>query len=473
MYLGIDFGTSTNYIVKWNSEKNKVEPINLMVNYGEALMDNAIYYGLDNIFIGRNALEKKITDPKNLVRHIKVHIGDENFTQFIPRKERGVTAKEITVDIFREIKNNIDKFNEESIEGVVITVPFDYLHKARKEIKDAAIEAGFNVISLIEEPLAAAIRAKGLLGEMKESENILVFDIGGGTLDITVFKCYDKDGVNYLEVLNTDGDKKIGGKYIDEAIFKKIKNRYDLNLTVSKKEKILEDIKEAKEMLSEEDEYDLCIETQTGFKEYELNNEILHEIFRDINYGDKINYILDNAIEDSGLEKIDIDKVIMVGGASRLEIVREILKKQLFCEIADVGEPDLLVGEGAAIYANEIASGVSKFKIIPTLNHSIGIDKSGEFIKVLAKNSKYEVESDIKILETLNNISGYQTIDVYQGDYSRINECSKVGVIKFDAKQMGKEIGISFSVDNNGIIRYKLYDMRENRNLIIKNDELD
>lgn len=476
MYLGIDFGTSTNYIVRWNEDKGKVEPINLMVNYGTALMENAIYYGIDNIFIGKSALEKKLTDPKNLVRYIKVHIGDDNYEQYIPRKKQKLSAKEIAVDIFKEIKVSIDKFNEESIEGVVITVPFGYMHKARKTIKEAAEEAGFNVISLIEEPLAAAIRARDIIGDSESEKNVLVFDIGGGTLDITVFKSYNQDGTNYLEVLNTDGDKKIGGRYIDEAILKKIKNRYDLqNLTASKQEKILEDIKEAKEVLSDEDEEEseICIEVKTGFDIYYLDNEILEEIFRDINYEDKISYILDNAIEDSGLEKQDIDQIIMVGGTSRLKVIRDILEKQLFCEIAEVGEPDLLVGEGAAIYANEVATQKNRFKIIPTLNHSIGIDKAGEFVKVLNKNSRYEVESEIKILSVATSISGYQTVDVYQGDYSKIKECSKVGVISFDVKNIGNEIGISFSVDQSGIIKYKLYDVRDNKNDLIKSDELN
>ena len=474
MYLGIDFGTSTNYIVRWNSEKNKVEAVNLMVNYGSALMGNAIYYGIDNVFIGENALEKRLTDPKNLVRYIKVYMGDENYERHIPRKNRKLKSMEIAIDIFKELKSSIEKYNEEKIDGVVITIPFGYMHKARKAIKQAAQEAGFNVISLIEEPLAAAIRARDILGNTDDIENVLVFDIGGGTLDITVFKSYQKDGINYLEVLNTDGDKQIGGRYIDEAIFKKIKNEYDFpDLTASKQEKIFEDIKSAKELLSEDDESDICIETIYGSEVYELDNEILSQVLRDINYENKINYILDNVIDDSNLTKNDINRVILVGGTSRLKAIRDILENQLFCEIEEIGEADLLVGEGAAIYANELATNQNRFKIIPSLNHSIGIDKAGEFIKILEKNSKYGFESEIKVLSSENNISGYQTIDVYQGDYTKVKECSKVGVISFEANDLGTEIGLSFSVDTSGIIMYKLYDIRDKQKNMIKSDELN
>ena len=199
IYLGIDFGTSTNYVVRWNENKQCIEPQANLGQYKDSkLVDNVIYYGKENI-VGYNALQRIVTDPLNTVRYIKREMDKSNWSVYIPYLDKNLDTESVCRDIFLYLKDKIESNHNEFIDGVVITVPFAFLHKERQRIKNAAKRAGIEVLALLEEPVAASIRYLDLKKDFlsNDPKTTMVFDLGGGTLDVTIFKI-QKSNENYV-----------------------------------------------------------------------------------------------------------------------------------------------------------------------------------------------------------------------------------------------------------------------------------
>ena len=185
LYLGIDFGTSTNYITRWDEEKKKAVPIVGLSGYGSSKNNfpNVIYYQRSGIpIIGEPAFEKLKSDPSNAVYAVKRRIGEDKWTCHIENINKDLTAYEVTRDIFSKIREEIQKqFGGQYIDGAVISVPYSYQHKERSVIEGAAKAAGIRVVGLIEEPIAAAL-SYGMFNteiEVGTREKVLIFDLGG------------------------------------------------------------------------------------------------------------------------------------------------------------------------------------------------------------------------------------------------------------------------------------------------------
>ena len=190
---------------------------------------------MTNQVIGKLAFEKGILDPFNVVEGIKRKLEYDNWKQRIASIGQELSSEEIATDIFKVIKNRVEGIHGGTpVEGVVISVPFAFQSKERQRIKNAAENAGLNVMKLIEEPVAAAI-CFGLFHEVvknNKKEKVLIFDLGGGTFDVTIFELVKQsDDTIRVEVLNTDGHKNLGGKDIDDMLVKKFEesiNGYEL-----------------------------------------------------------------------------------------------------------------------------------------------------------------------------------------------------------------------------------------------------
>lgn len=464
MYLGIDFGTSTNYIVKVNLEDEKVVQVDNIGEFGEsALLDNAIYYGKNEILIGKSAIKRSESDPRNLFRYIKSELGTDKEKINIPRQNRNVLPREIASDIFKSIKSKIENlYNKELIEGVVITVPFDYRHKERKDIREAAKMAGLNVLGLIEEPLAASISTN----IRKVGDGIeLVFDLGGGTLDITIANVRREKEKLIIETLNTEGSKNIGGRYIDEAILNYIGNHKNIEgIGTIERKRLLERIRKEKENLIDDDEGEIFYKLKNGERiEEEFSEEILERILDDNGVLDEIKELLVEAIEDANIEKEDVVRVIFVGGATKLNIIKKIVENFFGDSIEYINyREQRLVGEGAGYYLMDLLQEKNRYKIIPKLNHSIGIDRSGKLEKIVEKNFEYNKESKIKEFIYEKNRKENE-LKVYQGESRIVNDCVEIGKIRINTDELYGKIGISFEIDKNGIIKYNIYDMNNGK----------
>ena len=239
IYLGIDFGTSTNYVTRWNEADGSIKAVpNLdpTIYTGDEVFPNVIYYCQNGEkLVGKAALKRAAIDPQNGVVGVKRKLVEDNWEYNIPALGTKYSPVDVATDIFSYIKDKVSTNNGGAdIDGVVISVPYAYGNKERLKIRRSAERAGLNVLDLIEEPVAAAI-SYGLFQKtstMGHSEKIMVFDFGGGTLDITVF-LYEKsaDGRVSIEVLNTEGIRDFGGQVIDDILLTKVANKAGINVS--------------------------------------------------------------------------------------------------------------------------------------------------------------------------------------------------------------------------------------------------
>lgn len=466
IYLGIDFGTSTNYIVRWDLDKKiiKEEPFG---DFGESnVVDNVIYYTNTEKVIGDPALRRGTVDPLNMVKYIKREIDNDNWTTHIKALNKDITSKDITTDIFREIRKKVESnHGGEIIEGAVISVPFAFLYKERQKIKKAAMDAGINVLGLIEEPVAAAIRSldfkENLVTDNKKI--LMVFDFGGGTLDVTIFSCFKDNDIINLEVLNTTGDKHLGGKDITLYLVDYLLKSINLDITSLNKNSKIEILNELsnmaddiKEEISENGEADIFF----NMGEFEIEKEINEEEFENIiiNKGikGKIKDILEESVYEIDLKIEDIDDIILIGGSSKLSIVKKIIKEIFEKEPVEFEEPNRLVGEGAAIYCGNILDNNLKYNITHRLSQSIGREKDGQFYPMINKNSIYGVKSNLEKIYIGNKKE--ILIDIYQGNSYDIKKCSKIGCIKIIRDDIKHEsIQLELELDENCVIKYYIY----------------
>jgi len=482
IYLGIDFGTSTNYITRWNEEDGTIKAVPNMdpsIYTGDEVFPNVIYYQNNgkNI-VGKSAIKFSSIDPRNGVNGVKRKLVENNWEYIIPALSMKYTPVEVATDIFKYIKKRVSENNGGAdIAGVVISVPYAYGNKERLKIQKSAERAGLNVIDLIEEPVAAAI-SYGIFQKnstMGHSEKIMVFDFGGGTLDITVFS-YSKtsDGKVSIEVLNTEGIKNFGGQVIDEILLAKITEKAGINISEIKdieqrlkfqNEMLLKivELKEEYQYWEEDEEYDID-EIINGIKvSVSISAEELENWIRGAGILEKIRFAVDDALIDSGekgLEKEDIDRVLLVGGSSNLKIVKKELenffgKEPEVCENVDINK---MVGYGAGVYCGMKIKNENKISIKQKLSYSIGVRVGAKFDKLIAKNEPYGTYSKPRkyfLLESKDN----RDIEVYQGNSTDIKKCFLIGKIPISDLPIGESQNIEIELGTNtaGMVTYKVY----------------
>lgn len=338
---------------------------------------------------------------------VKRKLVEDNWEYMIPALHAKYTPVDVATDIFTYIKDKVSSNNGGAeIDGVVISVPYAYGNKERLKIKRAAERAGLNVLDLIEEPVAAAI-SYGIFQKsstMGHSEKIMVFDFGGGTLDITVF-AYEKtpDGRVSIEVLNTEGIRDFGGQVIDDILLSKVAAKAGINVSeISDAEQRLKfqsdlnarvvQMKEESLYWDEDDEEDvddnisgIRVATTVSGEEIEnwLRGERVLEKLRD-----SVNDALWNC-GDKGLEPEDIDRVLLVGGSSNLQMVRRTLES-IFGrepEECDGIEINKMVGYGAGVYCGMKAQNRNNIRIVQKLSYSVGVRVGAKFDKLIEKMS--------------------------------------------------------------------------------------
>ncbi len=482
IYLGIDFGTSTNYVTRWNENDGSIKAVpNLdpTIYTGDEVFPNAIYYCQNGEkLVGKAAVKRATIDPRNGVIGVKRKLVEDNWEYMLPALNTKYSPVDVAADIFNYIKEKVSSNNGgAAVDGAVISVPYAYGNKERLKIRRAAQRAGLNVLDLIEEPVAAAI-SYGIFQKMStmgHSEKIMVFDFGGGTLDITVFS-YEKspDGRVSIEVLNTEGIRDFGGQVIDDILLSKVSGKAGIHVSEIKdaeqRLKFQSDLnarvvqmKEESQYWDEEDEEDLDdnisgihIETTVCGEEIEnwLRGERVLEKIRD-----SVNDALWNCGE-KGLEAEDIDRVLLVGGSSNLQMVKRTLEG-IFGrepETCDGIEINKMVGHGAGIYCGMKAQNRSNIRIIQKLSYSIGLKVGANFDKLIEKNERYGSFSKPKEYSLAENKDN-RDIEVYQGNSSDITKCFFIGKIPVSHLVLGdnRKIEIALGTTDSGMVAYKVY----------------
>jgi len=483
LLLGIDFGTSTNFVTKYDFKKRDAVAIQNMGNYGgDNIFDNVIYIENDsNNIIG--SVKQRLSDPENFFEDIKRFIVDDSWKKRVPNlNNREVSAQDIAEMIFGSIKNKVEMIENRAIDGVVITVPYSYGKKYSQRIKESAENVGLKVIQLVEEPVAAAI-SYGLFGDdiqNNKKEKIAVFDLGGGTFDITIFNFEKSDNQHAkIEVLNTDGVEKLGGRNIDELLSNKFRNILKIENSDFAKEKERQKFqtdlnsisKKTKEILSCESEDDIYeVITINGINhELEKNFDVeeLNSILKNNNFLGKVEDALWRAVNDIDLQPSDIDRIVLAGGTSTIPVIRKIVE-DFFGKKAEakksLGE---LVGHGAGILAGLSEDDSLQYTIVRKTSKNIGIAQGNRFKHILSKNFKYGEASAKKPIK-LKNRKSELIITFYEGDSAEIESCEKIGHILIDGTLFKDEnIYISLIKEDKSDSQIRCYIYDNNSNIVI------
>ena len=490
LFLGIDFGTSTNVVTCWNVNKKSAESVPLGTFGNPNIFPNVIYYqSLSNKIVGDDAVSKGKQNPDNAVFAIKRRLESPDYQQYIPALGRNVSCEEVAADIFSWIKENVEKkFGGQTVDGVVISVPFAFQNRERKRIERAAKRAGLNVLGLIEEPVAAAL-SFGIMDQTKRgrAEKILVFDLGGGTFDVTIFDFQKQSDRQFsIRVLTTDGDKKLGGIDIDDILVNKIAAKMeeqfaDYRLDTRLPEKQAEDMFkirqlaiEIKEKLSEDDDADIFF-TSCLSDDFYLDEFLSRDDFEEWLQGflTKIENVLDSALSDADLEPKNIDRIIMVGGTSNIPAINEKVRDYFGKDPEQVHQLTLMVGEGAGIYCGlKYVDKALDCNIAVGVSQTIGLKWHGRFMEMLPRNTLYGKSSDLKILSLPNGTKDV-SIPIVQGNKISNVKIGSITVSSSTRKSLidGK-LGIKLNTDaNNGTVGYELYSMT-NRNGQLEADKL-
>lgn len=461
--VGIDLGT-TNSAIALINEFGKPE---LIPNKeGERITASVVLFDNDKVIVGSIAKQSAIADPENAISFIKSEMGSPNF--LFEHNGSEFQPEDISAMILRKLIDDAEDFLNEKIEDIVITVPAYFNDKQRKATVDAGVIAGVNVLQIVNEPTAAALTYG--VGKNK-NQTIIVYDLGGGTFDVTIMKI--KDGV--FDVIASDGDRELGGKNFDEKIMTYLNDQFKEEFDID----LLDDLvlaqdlrfkaEEAKKVLSSKLSTTCYLSAKGKSKKIEFTRDILNELISD--HIARTELLLDAVLTDAGMIWDDIDQVLPIGGSTRIPFVTEMLKRVSKIDPALNINPDEAVALGAAIQAGIIKvqkkdSGISdmvrmKFgsvNIADVTAHSFGAITLDENNKrrnavIIPKNSKIPISKSQIFYTTVINQTSVK-LTVIQGEDSDPEYCTIIGttVLNFPPKPLNSPIIFNYKYDSNGII---------------------
>ncbi|PKG22904.1 Hsp70 family protein [Niallia nealsonii] len=435
--LGIDLGTTYSAISRWTEKGPKVYQ-NPRREYTWA---SVVYYDerQEKPLVGNLALKRALIDPENAVIGVKRMMDDKN--QKISLGNQVFSPIDISAMILRDVYEYAEKTTPGfDPAGVVVTVPYYFTAVQNTNTSEAARLAGLNVLGIIQEPVAAALAYGIHEEETLNDEIIMVFDLGGGTFDLTVFRFTNRADKLTFEVLATGGDDRLGGLDFDQSLAELIKKKANLKLAgqsetdqLKAESALLESAKEAKEILSFEETTDIIKPNILPGQHIEI--EIEREEFEECieHYFAKMDAIIDNVIEKASLSREDIGRVIKVGGSSRIPKIDELLTQKLgsnktFGNI----DPDLCVAQGASIYAaylDERIEWSKEIEIKTATAHALGVGLGNGRVSVLIPGNRRTPCEETRIFTTDSNDCEELDIDLYQGSSKFIKNNKKIGTI--------------------------------------------
>ncbi len=478
LYLGIDFGTSTLYITRWNPQKQDVEEIPNLSGLNKRFIDNAIYYeSPTNFIVGELALKKGMTHPENCVRNIKRCLDDPTWRQFIPALNQEIEAMTVVRDVFLWLKGKIEsQTGSEKIEGVVISIPFAFKQLQRLCIKQAAEAAGLNILHLIEEPVAAAISYSLAIPDpasLATPQTLLVFDFGGGTLDVSIFKLAFQQNQLVLDVLNTDGHATLGGVDLDTVLFEKFKqalpetwHHIPETERVQDHFKLMTEAKLLKENLTESDEEYVMVEGLQKKHYLEIESVTPNEFndwIRQTQFVENIHTTLHRVLDEIHLLPQAIDKIILVGGTCHVPLVVETVT-QFFNQAPETTpEAITMVGKGAGLYAGKLISKSLTYEVKIRSSHAVGLLlKQGIFSPLIQRNERYGIFSAPKMFRFKPGTKQAMSMKIYQGELAQPETWQHIGTIYvpyclFPEHVCGVQLALA---EQSGIVKYRLLDSK-------------
>ena len=475
--VGIDLGTTNSLVAIIHPDTR--QPIALKEHNSSSLVPSVIYFDeYGNVTVGEAAKKFLVTQPQNTIFSAKRLMGKsyndikdnasffsykviDDSNQSMAKVQAGnkfYTPAELSSFILKELKQRAEHILKTPVNKAVITVPAYFNDAQRQATRDAGKLAGLDVLRIVNEPTAASL-AYGLGLHKEEEKTIAVYDLGGGTFDISILKI--SNGI--FEVLSTNGDTYLGGDDIDNSIVKYWLQQAGINedeLKVNKEfaQGIRLQAEAAKIYLSSND----IFETTLNGDALSITKKTFEGLIQPL--VDKTIVCSSNALKDAGLTKTAIDVVVMVGGSTRVPLVKESISN-FFCKpVNDTLNPDEVVALGAAIQADILAGNNKDVLLLDITPLSLGIETMGGLMDVMiARNSKIPNKASRQYTTQKDGQSGMK-ISVYQGERDMVNDNRKLAEFNLSnipAMPAGMaKVEVSFLINVDGILVVKAKELR-------------
>ncbi|MBQ8848103.1 MAG: molecular chaperone DnaK [Candidatus Gastranaerophilales bacterium] len=462
--IGIDLGTTNSVVAVMEGGK----PTVIANAEGSRTTPSIVGFAKNGErLVGQLAKRQAILNPENTIISIKRYMG-EDYKKNIDGKD--YTPQEISAMILRKLADDASTYLGEKVTSAVITVPAYFNDAQRQATKDAGKIAGLDVLRIVNEPTAAAL-AYGL--EKQNNEKVLVFDLGGGTFDVSILEI--GDGVH--EVLSTSGDTRLGGDDFDEKIINWLCDEFKKSEGID-----LRNDKQAMQRLKEAAEKAKCelssvVQTNinlpfitadaTGPKHLDLNltrakfEELSHDLL------ERCKVPVEKAIKDAGISKSDLNEVVLVGGSTRIPAVQALVKEYTGKEPNQSVNPDEVVAIGAAVQAGVLAGEVKDIVLLDVTPLTLGIETLGGVMTPLVPRNTTIPVSKSQTFSTADDNQTAVDIHVLQGERPMAGDNKSLGMFRLDgippAMKGMPQIEVTFDIDANGIVNVTAKDKATNK----------
>ena len=484
--IGIDLGTTNSCVAVMEGNQAKV----IENSEGARTTPSVVAY-TDEILVGQSAKRQSVTNPENTLYAIKRLIGrrfeddvvskDKDMVPFkiikadngdawVEAGGKGLAPQQVSAEILRTLKKRAEEYLGQEVKEVVITVPAYFNDSQRQATKDAGKIAGLDVKRIINEPTAAAL-AFGL-DKKTSDQKIAVYDLGGGTFDISIIELAEVEGEKQFEVLSTNGDTFLGGEDFDIAIIDYLVNEFkkdqgvDLKADPAALQRLKEAAEKAKIELSsnQQTEINLPYVTADSSGPKHLLYKITRAKFESLVSGlvERSIKPVEIAMKDAGLSPSDISDVILVGGQTRMPLVQEKVKEFFGKEPRQDINPDEAVAMGAAVQGAVLAGDVTDILLLDVTPLTLGIETLGGVATPLIEKNTTIPTNKSQIFSTAEDNQTAVTVNVVQGERKQAADNKQLGLFNLDgiapAPRGMPQIEVAFDIDANGILNVSAKD---------------